>query len=400
MTMPVETLRVALIAGPMYDRLNRSIPRFERETGVRVCVAFRAPHPELNAHYDTLPAAPYDLISSHTKYAPAQFRLLAPLDAYAHALDLAGFAKPLLELARVDGRLYGLPRTVDFKLLHYRTDLMDAPPETWDDLCRTARRISTGGKFGFVFCGRDSGLLGIFYELAEMAGAKIFTAGQAPDVIQAGASWALETLRDLYRHASPQELTGWHYAEVHRFFLEGSAAMVCDWPAYYSSYRKGRDSKVKKRFALARMPAGPVGRRAYSGCHTFALTPMGIRKPAAVELLRFLTAPEQQLLEAGQGAIPARTAARRKAASADPAESGRWKLIGEVLKSDLLVPPAIPYYPAVEEVLWRGVQAAITGEMTIREALALMQRRLSELHRAYRHLPAAAPRPVKEGLCD
>ncbi len=255
--MPAEALRVALIAGPMYDRLNRAIPRFERESGIRVRVAFRAAHPDLNAHYDTLPTAPYDLISTHTKYAPAQLRLLAPLDSFARALDLAGFAKPLLDLARIDGRLYGLPRTVDFKLLHYRTDLMDAPPETWDELCRTARRLTSQDRFGFVFCGRDSGLFGIFYELAEMAGAKIFTAGQAPDVNQAGARWALETLRDLYRHASPAELTGWHYAEVHRFFLEGSAAMVCDWPAYYASYRKGRDSKVKKRFSLARMPAGP-----------------------------------------------------------------------------------------------------------------------------------------------
>ncbi len=398
--MPAEALRVALIAGPMYDRLNRAIPRFERESGIRVRVGFRAAHPELNAHYDTLPAAPYDLISTHTKYAPAQLRLLAPLDSFARALDLAGFAKPLLDLARIDGRLYGLPRTVDFKLLHYRTDLMDAPPETWDELCRTARRLTSQDRFGFVFCGRDSGLFGIFYELAEMAGAKIFTAGQAPDVNQAGARWALETLRDLYRHASPAELTGWHYAEVHRFFLEGSAAMVCDWPAYYASYRKGRDSKVKKRFSLARMPAGPEGRRAYSGCHTFALTPAGVRKPAAVELLRFLTAPEQQLLEAAQGAIPTRTASRQEAEAADPAESGRWKLIGQVLKTDLLVPPAIPYYPAVEEVLWHGVQAAITSEMTIREALSLMQTRFSELHRAYRHLPAAGAKRVKEGSCD
>ncbi len=117
-------------------------------------------------------------------------------------------------------------------------------------------------------------------------------------------------------------------------------------------------------------------------------------------MLRFLTAPEQQLLEAAQGAIPTRTASRQEAEAADPAESGRWKLIGQVLKTDLLVPPAIPYYPAVEEVLWHGVQAAITSEMTIREALSLMQTRFSELHRAYRHLPAAGAKRVKEGSCD
>ncbi len=384
--MARETLRVALIRGAMYDRLYRSLARFERESRVRVRIAFGAPHPELNAHYQTLDSAPYDLLSTHTKYAPSQLRLLAPLDEHSSALALDGFSSPLLELARVDGRLYGLPRSIDFKLLHYRTDLVESAPETWDELRRIASGLTRGGFDGFVFPGRDSGLFGAFYELAEMAGAKLFPPCGAPEIGHPGVRWALETLRDLYRTAAPQAIVAWHYDEVHRCFLEGHAAMVCDWPAYYASYRRGRASKVKRRFWLARMPAGGSGRRkAYAGCHTFALTPAGARKPAAIELLRFLTAPEQQAVEAAQGAIPSRTVSRARAASdAGPAEAQRSSLIETVLAADLLVPPALAYYPEIEEILWRNVQAAMTGETAIGAALGLIERRIAAVVRRHR----------------
>ena len=56
--------------------------------------------------------------------------------------------------------------------------------------------------------------------------------------------------------AVPQEITGWHYDEVHRFFRDGHAAMTTDWPGYYGSYCDN-GSHVKGRFSVARMPAGP-----------------------------------------------------------------------------------------------------------------------------------------------
>src|SRR5713226_3199911 len=110
-------LQVALISGPAYDPLYECLPPFTVATGVKVNVAFRGDHPALNHHLATLAEVPYDLVSTHTKYAPS-----------------------LLEFARVDGSLYSLPRNIDVRLLHFRTDLIDRPPATWDDLLDLARR--------------------------------------------------------------------------------------------------------------------------------------------------------------------------------------------------------------------------------------------------------------------
>src|SRR5882672_7957832 len=124
-------LQVALISGPAYDPLYDCLPEFTAASGVKVNVAFRGDHPALNHHLATLAEVPYDLVSTHTKYAPSQLRFLAPLDELvepAALTDLADFVPLVLELARVDGLLYSLPRHIDVRLLHFRTDIIDSPP--------------------------------------------------------------------------------------------------------------------------------------------------------------------------------------------------------------------------------------------------------------------------------
>src|SRR4029077_1753275 len=127
-------LQVALISGPAYDPLYDCLPAFTAAHDVPVQVTFRGDHPELNQHLATLKDVPYDLVSTHTKYAPSQKHFLAPLDELIEPGLLTDFVPLLLELARVDGQLYGVPRNIDVRLLHYRTDLIEGPPATWDDL--------------------------------------------------------------------------------------------------------------------------------------------------------------------------------------------------------------------------------------------------------------------------
>src|SRR5919199_5768866 len=99
-------LQVALIAGPAYDPLYGCLPAFTAATGVAVNVAFTGDHPALNQHLAALADVPYDLVSTHTKYAPAQLSFLAPLDGLIDGPALADFVPLILELARVNGSLY------------------------------------------------------------------------------------------------------------------------------------------------------------------------------------------------------------------------------------------------------------------------------------------------------
>ena len=378
-------VQVALVSGPAYDPLYDCLPGFTEATGVTVNVAFRGDHPTLNHHLAGLSDSPYDLVSTHTKYAPSQMEFLAPLDNLIEPAQLEDFVPLLLDLARMDGSLLSIPRNIDVRLLHFRTDLIESPPQTWDALLELAReRNSPPDHYGFIFPGRESGLFGTFFELAEMAGARLFPDNLVPDIKNEGGRWALGLLRTFYSEGLvPAELPEWHYDKVHECFRSGQAAMVGDWPGYYSLYRDPCISAVHDRLGLSPYPVGPTGKSlAYGGGHTFALTRRGIRRPQALELLLHLTAPEQQLFEARQGCVPVRRSIMQQMQNeADVANGSRLAMLEKVISNHILIPPRFARYPQVEEVLWRTVQRAILGEITVDEALKHMTAQISQIVR-------------------
>lgn len=375
------SIRVALIGGPMYNALYERIEQFTQQSGVQVDVAFLGDHPALNSFLTTEAAADCHVVSTHTKYAPSQRGLLAPLDALLASAELSDFMPSILELARIDGQLYGVPRNIDVRLLHYRTDLIDQPPATWDEALDLARRINRPPEqYGFLFPGKESGLFGTFYELVESAGARLFSHDLTPDIENDGGRWALGFLRACYAEGLvPPEIVAWHYDEVHQWFRAGRAAMVGDWPGYYADYCAA-DSPVRERFALALYPNGPAGvSRVYGGSHTFALTRQGAERTDAVALLRFLTAPEQQLLEAEQGSTPVRVSVlRQMEQQATPRERQRWDALAAAIER-VVIPPKFERYPLVEQALWTTVQQAMIGAITIDDALHLLTVRITNI---------------------
>lgn len=379
------SVRVALVAGPMYDALYSRLAAFTAQTGIAVDVAYRGDHPALNEHLAGLAACgevPYDLVSTHTKYAPSQQSFLAPLDSLLNAAELEDFTPQLLGLARIHGQLFSLPRNVDVRLLHYRTDLIAQPPATWDELLDLARALNEPPhQYGFVFPGMESGLFGTFYELVEMGGAELFPPDLVPQIENEGGRWALTLLRTLYAEGLvPPEIVEWHYDKVHDCFRDGHAAMVGDWPGYYADYCDPQASAVHDRFALARYPVGPQGKSlVYGGSHTFALTKGGVQSAEALALLRFLTAPDQQWVEAQQGSVPVRTAVmRRIQAHSGPVAKARWHTLEDAI-GGVVIPPKFGRYPQVEEVLWKTVQAAITGRLAIDPALHRITEQIGEI---------------------
>lgn len=383
-------LRVLLVGGPMYDPLYGRLESFERSEGVTVEVAGSLPHPELNARVEDefgSGTAEYDLISTHTKYAPSQARWLTPLDGDFADGELSEFSPRTIQLSRIGGELFGIPRNQDLKLLYYRTDLIGRPPQSWEGLAETAARLSSGESSsdisGFAFPGRESGLFGHFFELHAMAGGEMFGDDEeapVPALDDDAGRWALEILQDLYRRGAPTGTEGWHYDEVAACFRAGEAAMSTDWPGGFYTYQDPSISSVVDRHNVALYPEGSAGRFIYSSCHTFAI-PRTVRdRPAAVALLKFLTSRESQAVEASLGTLPTRddalVRAKMEAQPGSLAER-RWALLEEA-RSSALIPPKHPNYPPVEDAIWRGVQEALMEQTSAEEALPAIERAARE----------------------
>ena len=227
-------------------------------------------------------------------------------------------------------------------------------------------------------------MFGTFFELAEMAGARLFPDDLVPDIQNEGGRWALQFLRACYAEGlAPRELPDWHYDKVHESFRSGRAAMVGDWPGYYSLYRDPKISAVHDRLGLSPYPVGPLGKSlSYGGGHTFGLTRRGVKKPEALQLLLHLTAREQQLDEARQGCVPVRHSVMKQMQSeADQANHTRLTMLEKAIAEHILIPPKFARYPEVEEVLWRTVQKAFLGEVEIDDALNSMTKQISQIVR-------------------
>src|SRR5688572_3998946 len=118
-----KTVRAVLVGGPMYDGLYETIPAFERESGLRVEVVARLPHPELNAWVEREFSAGHpdvDLLSTHTKYAPSQAAWLEPLDGLLESALLDDFLPGPAALSQLAGRWMQVPRNLDMRLLYFR----------------------------------------------------------------------------------------------------------------------------------------------------------------------------------------------------------------------------------------------------------------------------------------
>src|SRR5260370_42576305 len=107
-----------------------------------------------------------------------------------------------------------------------------------------------------------------------MAGEHLFPNDLVPDIEKEGGRWALQFLRACYVEGlTPRELPEWHYDKVHECFRGGHAAMMGDWPGYYSLYRDAKISAVHNRLGLSPYPTGPVGKSlSYGGGHTVGLS--------------------------------------------------------------------------------------------------------------------------------
>jgi multiple sugar transport system substrate-binding protein len=389
-----KVVRAALVGGPMYDPLYEAISAFEAGSGYRVEVIARLPHPELNAFVKDAferETSHIDVLSTHTKYAPSQAEWLAPLDTLLTDDDQRDLLDRPRELSRIGGRLLQFPRNLDVRLLHFRNDLFGDPreqaaferergrplavPSTWTELAEVADFFTRPGLYGFLFPGRDSGLFGTFYEMLVGAGGALFDEALRPAFDSSAGAWAAGTIADLHhvRRVTPSHLSSWHYDEISAAFRAGEAAMVCDWPGSYHLYKDQATCAVWDRVGLAPLPAGPAGiRAAYAGCHSFAIAKDAQNRDGAAALLRHLTSFEAQLGEARRGAIPCRASALssiRQEAHVDAVETRRWALLADA-ETTMIIPPRFAAYPRCEDTIWRGIQEAMEGRCSPREAVA------------------------------
>ncbi|MFT4213222.1 MAG: ABC transporter substrate-binding protein [Microbacterium sp.] len=158
--------------------------------------------------------------------------------------------------AMYDGQMWGAPFMTNAGLLYYRSDLIDSPPTTWEELQEDCQIAEDNGID--CYAGQFAQYEGLTVNVAEAiqsaGGSLLSDDGATVTVDSAEARAGLQHLVDMFEagEINPAAIT-YQEQESANAFLEGDLLFLRNWPYVYTA-ASADDSAIKGKFAMAQLP--------------------------------------------------------------------------------------------------------------------------------------------------
>jgi multiple sugar transport system substrate-binding protein len=277
----------------------------------------------------------------------------------------AEFIPSTLETIHFDNKYFGIPQASDAALMYYRTDKVDAVPDTWQALYTEAK-----SKGGIVYQGASyEGLTCDYLELAFAAGGKVLSDDGKKSVINSPENLkALQFMADGIKNGSaPKAVTTYMEEESRRAFESGKPAFMRNW-SYAYALGNAKGSKVKDKFKVAPFPSFEGGTSAaILGGHNLVISAYSKNPKGAVQLINYLTSPEVEKVNFAKFSITPTTTATYT----DPEVKKAIPFADALLKNVQAAHarPVSPVYPQISQAIYKNVNAALSGQTTPQDAL-------------------------------
>ena len=297
--------------------------------------------------------------------------------------DTAAFFASTITANQWKDSLYALPWFIDVGMLYWRTDLMEAAPETYADLVRDSQRAIRAGRtrYGYVWQGaRYEGLVANFVEYLGAHGGTILEDGRVVLNSDAGLRALREMLSEIYQDdIVPRAVLTWQEEQVRFAFQNGEAAFMRNWPYPVPLLQDSSESKVAGKFAVAPLPRAPGGSpTATIGGAQLAINRRTDHPEAAWAVINYLTQPEQMRERARVvGQFPT-----RHAVYDDPELASGLSIPPATVRRivEHAVPrPGTPVYTQLSEILQIHLHRALTRQSRPAAALAQAQHDMQRL---------------------
>jgi multiple sugar transport system substrate-binding protein len=266
------------------------------------------------------------------------------------------------ESATWGGELWAAPFNTNAGFLYYRTDLVDEPPTTWDELCEMAIEIGEQENIGgYVGQGaRYEGFVVNWLELYWSGGGELYNEDQTEVAFDTDiANQATEFLLNAKEDGC---LTpGFNTAmedEARNVFQSGDAVFMRNWPSFYSVVKDG-GTPVAENFDVAPLPTFTgEGTISASGGFNLAVSAFSDNIEAAKEFVVWAATNEEvQTMLATDASLPPTMESVYEDLSDDPVMA----LLGEVLPDAKPRPPS-PQWNEISVEMQRALFPAYNGE--------------------------------------
>ena len=282
------------------------------------------------------------------------------------------FIQSTVDTTEFEGKNWAVPFNSNAGFIYYRTDEVDAAPETWEDLYKEAQSGN-----GVVYQGfRYEGLTVNFLELVYSAGGSVLSEdGKEATADSQEVKDVLTFMADGIKDgAVPKAVTTYKEEESRRAFESGNATFMRNWPYAYSL---GKDSKIADNFDIATFPgfAGNEGAGVLGG-YNLAISAYSKNPEGSLAFAEFATDPKQQALMATEASLPPTVTATYD----DPAVKKAMPFAEELRSAiEQAQPrPVSPVYPQISEAIYNNAYAALQGDMSPDEAASKMNEEIQK----------------------
>ncbi|WP_210529706.1 extracellular solute-binding protein [Rubellimicrobium arenae] len=282
------------------------------------------------------------------------------------------------------GTLMAVPPNCNVHVLVYRTDLVETPPATYDDLLAQCQAIQSPPEvYGFATRGeRGNGIHYDFMPFLLSYGGRIVADPASGDytvtINSPEALTALERFIEVEHGCAPANVGAMGQGDVIQLMAAGNAAMVETVVAAWANYVDPTKSAVVDTVAAAPMPEGPGGRGVAIGNWHFAV-PRNIpdeRAQAAMAFMQWFLTEGAQTAYAEAGGIPVR---RDVIETLGQQPGYEWMAAYQTNLEAGVHPLGFSEGAAVEQVMGLRLNQALVGELSPAAALNSAAREIQEI---------------------
>ncbi len=298
--------------------------------------------------------------------------IAAPLDEYMDDAFRSRFFEVFLSPSVMNGETYGLPIAASARAMYYNRDLLeqagfDAPPDTWEELAKTAAAVSALGEevYGYGLQGKEIETDVYFYYAFWAYGGDLIEADGTSGLDTEAAYAAARLYKSMIDAGSTQPgVTAYTREDVQNLFKQGRVGMMITAP-FLSAQIKEEAPGLP--YGVARIPAGPGGERGtYGVTDSIIMFENSRNKDLAWKFLDMIFTTEWRArFTEGEGFLPV-----NKEVAAMPAFAEDPDLeVFTALLPEARFAPVIRGWEEIAAITVNALQAIYLGEAGVEEAL-------------------------------